>query len=306
MLEIVEIVPPAAEAVTTLAQPLAALFIPRKRDDQRTPERLRAHYLVERQLADRVRNAATWEERRALFATMYDELFRQVPDHPRLAAHGADTDWREQHIASNVAQLKPYVKPGVTFLEIGAGDCALAARIAQDAKQVFAVDISDQTQGTLPANVKLVITDGRSVDVPEGSIDVAFSDQLMEHLHPDDAIEQLRNIHRALKPGGVYMCVTPNRIYGPSDISAFFDDEPRGFHLKEYTLREIREIFMRAGFPRSHVYIGARGHFLRCPAWMVGLVESALAKLPATWRRRVADTKLVRALLGLRVAAIKG
>jgi predicted SAM-dependent methyltransferase len=168
------------------------------------------------------------------------------------------------------------------------------------------VDISDQVQGRLPANARLVITDGRSIDVPEGSVDLAFSDQLMEHLHPDDAVEQLRNIHRALKPGGVYMCVTPNRVYGPSDISAFFDDEARGFHLKEYTLREIREIFVKAGFPRSHVYVGARGWFLRCPAWCVQGVEAALMKLPAKLRRRVVDTKVARAMLGLRVAAIKG
>ncbi|HUR40738.1 MAG TPA: class I SAM-dependent methyltransferase, partial [Verrucomicrobiae bacterium] len=213
--------------------------------------------------------------------------------------------WRDRHIDWNLAQLAPYLQPGGTFLEIGAGDCALASRIARDAKQVYAVDLSDQTQGDVPANVKLVISDGRSIDVPAGSIDLAFSDQLMEHLHPDDAEEQLRNIHRALKPGGVYMCVTPNRIYGPSDISAFFDDEPRGFHLKEYTLREIRAIFLRAGFPRMHVYIGARGRFMRCPAWIAAAFESTLAKLPATWRRKVADTKLVRAMLGLRVAGIK-
>ena len=306
MIELVEALPSAAEAMSSILQPMSALFIPRKRDDQRTPERLRAHYLVERELADRVRAAPTWEARRAIFATMYDDLFRQVPDHPRLAAHGADTAWREQHIGWNLAQLAPYLKPGCTFLEIGAGDCALSSRIARDAKQVYAVDISDQTQGRLPDNVRLVITDGRSIDVPAGSVDIAFSDQLMEHLHPDDAIEQLRNIHRALKPGGVYVCVTPNRVYGPSDISAFFDDEPRGFHLKEYTLREIREIFVRAGFPRAHVYIGARGHFLRCPAWCVGAVERTMQALPASWRRTIADTKVVKALLGLRVAAIKG
>ncbi|HET7729061.1 MAG TPA: class I SAM-dependent methyltransferase [Usitatibacter sp.] len=293
-------------SVSSAFRPLAAVFIPRKRDERRSPDRLRAHYLVERELADRVRNAPTWEERRALFGTMYDELFRLVPDHPRLAAHRADSEERDRHIQWNLAQLAPYLKPGIAFLEIGAGDCALSARIARDAKQVYAVDISDQTQGTLPANAKLVISDGRSVDVPAGSIDVAFSDQLMEHLHPDDAIEQLRNIHRALKPGGVYMCVTPNRVYGPSDISAFFDDEPRGFHLKEYTLREIRAIFRQAGFPKTHVYVGARGYFMRCPAWVVGLVESTLMALPAAARRRLSDTKVARALLGLRVAAIKG
>ena len=281
------------------------VFIARKRDEVRTPERLRAHYDVERELADRVRNAGSWEARRAVFSTMYDELFERVPDHPRRASKRSDSDAREKQIRWNLAQLAPYMKPGGTFLEVGAGDCALAARVAGEAKQVYAVDISDQVQGELPPNVKLVITDGRSIDVPAGSVDLAFSDQVMEHLHPDDAVEQLRNIHRALKPGGVYVCVTPNRVYGPSDVSAFFDDEPRGFHLKEYTLREIRDIFAAAGFSRSHVYVGARGYFLRAPAFAVRAVESFLMALPAPLRRRLADQKLFRALLGLRVAAIR-
>ena len=280
-------------------------FIARKRDETRSPERLHAHYVVERELADRVRNAGSWEARRAIFATMYDDLFARVPDHPRRAAKRADSDARENQIRWNLAQLKPYLKPDGIFLEVGAGDCALASCVAANARQVYAVDISDQVQGTLPANAKLVITDGRSIDVPAGSVDLAFSDQLMEHLHPDDAVEQLRNIHRALKPGGVYMCVTPNRVYGPSDVSAFFDDEPRGFHLKEYTLPEIRDVFAAAGFRRSHVYVGARGCFLRCPAAFVRGVEIFLTALPAPLRRRLADQKLFRALLGLRVAAIK-
>ena len=286
--------------------PGTPFFIPRKREESRGPERLRAHYEVERELAGRVRAARTAEERRAIFATMYDELFRQVPDHPRLAAKGASTESRERDIGWNLAQLRPYLKPGCTFLEIGAGDCALSAHVARQAKQVYAVDISDQHQGTLPGNVNVVLTDGRSIDVPAGSCDLAFSDQLMEHLHPDDAVEQLRNIHRALKPGGVYMCVTPNRVYGPSDISAFFDDEPSGFHLKEYTLPEILAIFRAAGFPRAHVYVGARGHFLRCPAFVVRAVEATLQSLPAKLRRKLADMKVFRAMLGLRVAAIKG
>lgn len=305
LIEAIEALALAGGSMSPFLSPLAAAFIPRKREEARSPDRLRAHYLVERRLADRLRRAPTWEERRAIFATMYDDLFREVPDHPRLAAKRSDSAARERDIRWNLAQLRPYLKPGGTFLEIGAGDCALSARVAREARQVYAVDISDQSQGSLPPNVTVVISDGRGIDVPEASVDLAFSDQLMEHLHPDDALEQLRNIHRALKPGGVYMCVTPNRVYGPSDISAFFDDEASGFHLKEYNLREIRAIFVKAGFPRSHVYVGARGWFLRCPAWVVGSVEGAIMKLPPQWRRRVADTKVARAMLGLRVAAIK-
>ncbi len=286
--------------------PPSALFIPRKRDESRAEARLRAHYLVERELADRLRAAGSFEERQAIFATMYDELFARVPDHPRLAARRADSEYREQGVAWNLAQLRPYLRPGCTFLEVGAGDCALAARVAQEANRVYAVDISPSAQhGSLPGNVTFVRTDGREIDVPPGSIDVAFSDQLMEHLHPEDAAAQLANIHRALKPGGVYVCVTPNKVYGPSDISAFFDDEARGFHLKEYSLAEIREVMVRAGFPRLHVYVGARGAFLRVPALFVRGVEMLVQALPAGVRRRVADHKAVRGLLGLRVAAIK-
>ena len=305
MLEAVGLPPDAGELMSSVYKPLAALFIPRKREETRSPDRLRAHYLVERRLADRVRAAKGPEERRAIFATMYDELFAQVPDHPRVAARGASTASRERDLDWNLAQLRPYLFDGCTFLEVGAGDCALAARVAERAGRVYAVDISNQVQGVLPPNATFVLTDGRAIDVAPGSVDVAFSDQLMEHLHPDDAIEQLRNIHRALKPGGAYMCVTPNRIYGPSDISAFFDDEARGFHLKEYTLGEIREIFARAGFPRTHVYVGARGFFVRCPSFLVRALERVLGAMPAALRRKVADMKVFRALLGLRVAGIK-
>ena len=281
-----------------------AFFLPRKGPQARSAERVRVHYMAERAIADRIRAAKTPEERRAIFATMYDELFALVPDHPRLT-RSASSAQRESDVSWNLAQLEPYLFPGCTFLEVGAGDCALSARVASLAHQVYAVDISDQAQAELPANVKLVITDGRSIDVPEGSVDVAFSDQLMEHLHPDDAMEQLRNIHRALKPGGVYLCVTPNAVYGPCDVSAQFDDVARGFHLKEYRLAELRELLRQAGFPRSHVYVGARGWFVRSPAFVVETLEALLGGLPSKLRKAVTALKPVRALLNIRVAGIK-
>jgi hypothetical protein len=53
------------------------------------------------------------------------------------------------------------------------------------------------------------------------------------------------------------------------------------------------------------VFVGARGFFARCPAWLVEGLEHALETLPVRLRRRVADNKLMRALLGVRVAAIR-
>ena len=272
----------------------------------RTPERLRAHYKVERRLADRLRRAPDAEARRRIFATMYDDLFREVPDHPRLLARQDAAAERARDIGWDLAQLRPYLEPGCTFLEIGAGDCALSSRVAEGAAHVYAVDISDQAARKLPANVSFVLSDGTSVPVPPGSVDVAFSDQLMEHLHPDDARDQLANIHRALRPGGVYFCITPNRYYGPSDISAYFDDVAQGFHLREYSLGEIEQMFRAAGFSKIHAYVGARGFFMRFPRHALLVLEWLLERLPAAARRRVASTKVMRAMLGLRVAAVKG
>lgn len=285
-----------------------AVAVPRKaRAESRSLERLRLHYRVERQLADRLRDAADAKERQRLCATMYDELFRLVPDHPRLAEKGEATELRERDIGWNMAQLKPYLRRGCTFLEVGAGDCALSARVAETAGKVFAVDISARARKLrLPGNVRFVKTSGTDIGVPIETVDLAFSDQLMEHLHPDDAITQLKNIRRALKPGGVYLCVTPNRLYGPSDVSGYFEDVACGFHLREYSVREIRGIFREAGFPKQHVYIGARGLFLRCPALLVEALETAIEWLPRFLRRRVARVSILRALLGVRVAGIKG
>jgi SAM-dependent methyltransferase len=236
---------------------------------------------------------------------MYEELFRRVPHHPRLL-RGALQEHRERGLDWDLAQLRPYLKPGDVFLEVGAGDCSLSCRVALEAREVYAVDVSDQTQGRrLPENVRLALSDGTSIPVPEACADVVFSDQLMEHLHPEDAMEQLRNIVRALKPGGAYVCITPNRLYGPTDVSGYFEETSRGFHLREYTLKELRALFVEAGFSRMEVMIGGRGRYFRCPAFLVLLLESLLEPLPYRLRRRIADTTLIRGVLGVRLAAFK-
>lgn len=289
-------------------QQAARVLAARRPSDPRTPERIFVHYRTEREIAAKLRAAGSFEERQRIASTMYEELFRRVPDHPRLRKR--DTAEGGVHKAKGIdwdmAFLRDYLAPGCSFLEVGGGDCALSRRVAERAGAVYVVEICDQTSGVLPPNFKVILSDGRSVPVAAGSVDVAFSDQLMEHLHPEDALEQLRNIHRALRPGGAYLCITPNRHYGPSDVSCHFDDEaPTGFHLHEYTLTEIRDALRKAGFARMRVYVGARGWFLRFPAAPVIAVEKLLGLLPFRLRRKIARISAMRALLGLRVAAFK-
>jgi SAM-dependent methyltransferase len=274
--------------------------------ETRSIEELRAHYEVEKELANRLRGAAR-DDRRHLYRSVYNELFQRVQNHPQLTRKTTP----ESHTWAIQRQLKlvePFLPLGqATFLEVGAGDCALSAAVAQRAESVISIDVSDEvvTGVDLPSNVRVLLSDGVSIDVPPDTIDVAFSNSVMEHLHPDDALEQVNNIHRALKPGGVYICITPNRLSGPHDISKYFDESATGFHLKEYTVGELHRLFLRVGFAEVKVYVGGKGRYLQVTPALVEAFEVFLGRLPTRWRRLSAERFMMSAVLGARAIGIK-
>lgn len=284
---------------------VVSMPVPIPKTERRSIERLREHYLIEKELAARLR-AATKEERRHLYSTLYDELFQRVPDHPQLSRK-LNTMLRRREVRERLDLLKHYLRADTTYLEIGPGDCALAIEAARRVRTAIAVDVSREIASGihLLRNLELLITDGSSIPVPPGSIDVAYSDQLMEHLHPDDAVEQVRNVHEVLAPGGIYVCLTPNRWSGPHDISRYFDEEATGFHLREYTVAELTNLFKEAGFRRVRVLVGSSGLHLPVFAGWVRSLERLLEMLPRNIARQLARRLPLRIVLGAKVVARK-
>jgi SAM-dependent methyltransferase len=127
----------------------------------------------------------------------------------------------------------------------------------------------------------------------------------MEHLHPDDALLQLTNVYRALAPGGVYICLTPNRLTGPHDISCYFDTVATGFHLKEYTASELIPLFRHVGFRSVHQHFRKRRTYVQMPSVVTRSIESVVEHLGPGLRRRVPDSRLMRGLLEIRLVARK-
>ncbi len=273
--------------------------------DQRTSEQLKEHYIIEKELAERLRSASR-DERRHLYTVVYDELFRRVPHHPQLTQK-ADPQSQAQAVSAQLALLRQFLKPESTFLEVGPGDCRLAFEVARLVRTVYAVDVSEEITKNhdKPDNVELIISDGCSVPVPANSVDVAYSNQLMEHLHPDDALEQVQNIQKALKPGGIYLCITPNRLSGPHDVSRHFDQIATGFHLREYTTTELAHIFRAAEFSKVRALLRIRGLVFTCPLFALRMVEGVLARLPYRARKRISGWFPVRAFLRPVVVAVK-
>lgn len=271
-------------------------------NDTRPATRIRAHYLLERELATQLLKSSSGE-RTELYRKLYDELFAKLPDHPQHTREPAQDD----AVQSQIELLTNLVPEGARFAEIGAGDCRVTVGLAPHCSSVTAIDVSDLVQSAeeRPANFSFVKIDGKHLPFPENSLDFIYSNQLMEHLHPDDAFEQIHEIYRVLSPGGVYFCVTPHAFTGPHDVSRYFDDKPTGFHLKEYRYAELTRLFREAGFARSAIVWARRSGHMVVQTRLGILIESILEGPLSSLRGRLASVSKIRGLLGIMILGFK-
>jgi SAM-dependent methyltransferase len=273
----------------------------------RTPGQAREHYLIERELADRLRRS-TREERRFLYRELYDELFRRVPYHPEL--QGREGGPKMGEVRDRVRLLRRFTYDGGVCAEVGAGDGAVARELARYMEKVYAFEVSEEpserTSGELK-NLERRIYDGLELPLAPASVDLVYSDQVIEHLHPDDVVLHFETIHRALKVSGVYVFGTPHCFSGPHDISKGFDLVATGFHLREWTNRELVKVIRDAGFRKVFFprYPRDRDLILRIPVSCVLILEGILQGLKADWRRPLANTRLASVALGILIAAVK-
>jgi SAM-dependent methyltransferase len=267
--------------------------------------RLHDQCVFETTIATQLRTADR-AERAKLYRELYDSYAEAFPE-------ALPTGAKHRTIMYELAFARRFVGPKTIVMELGPGRCEFAAELAKYADTIVGVDVSElAAQGSVAANFEFVLTDGIHIPRPDESIDVVISNQLMEHLHPDDAVDQLEEICRVLRPGGRYICMTPNRLSGPHDFSAYFDDLPcpvvdrayqaTGLHLKEYINEELIELFRRGGLIPEAIFIGARGHYTAVPANLMRLIESTMRLLPVTMRKR---SKICAALLGVRIVGRK-
>ena len=254
----------------------------------RTYDQILNHYLVENELADRLK-VSNRDARKEIYSTMYDELFEKVPDHPRLTCRDSpekSTYWNKVKFSL----VKRHIRGDTGFLEFAPGDCQFAYKIAETVREVFAVDISDQRshKEQTPDNFRLIIYDGYNLpEIAPDSVDIVFSFQLIEHLHPEDTRNHFELVQKILKPGGKYVFQTPHALSGPYDISKYFSDVAEGFHLKEWTYREIINIVLNSGFSSFHPRISTAGIDIALPFPYFSGLERLMEQYHGRYRRLI-------------------
>lgn len=259
-------------------------------EETRTVDQLREQLKVERELGERLRTAG---DTRGLYSAAYDEFLRRVPHHP--AARKSDPAAPSELVGLQLRLLEPFLTSRTRFLEVGGGDCALPLALSRRLPRVIAIEAAtDVAEGVPPAgNLEILVSDTPPYPLPDSSVDLAFSCHFIEHLRADDALLHLQEMRRLLAEGGHYVCVTPNRLWGPHDVSRYFSDVPVGLHLREYSHNELLGLFQEAGFRQCRVItrVGGSGSWL--PHLGYRLLEG-LMELPSLDLRRRALEALSR------------
>jgi len=272
------------------------------RMEERSRESLTIHYLLEARLAKKLAGSSR-AERFSLYSEVYRELFAGVPDHPQHRAHRAS---RVGEIERQAGALCAQLGASDVYVEIGCGDAALTKAVASRVAAAIGVDVTAELVASGgPAAFRFLLSDGITLELPDCSADLVFSNQLMEHLHVDDAQDQLREIYRVLKPGGRYICCTPNRLSGPHDISVYFSHVPTGFHLREYDHRSLGALFRASGFKRVQAMVSAKGRRFTVPLAVAGAAETLLEIVPVRVRNQGATGRITSALLGMTLVGWK-
>lgn len=216
--------------------------------EAKVDEQIKQHYVLEKSLAQRIL-ASSCENRRQIIIEAYDELFSKITWHSLL---NESEEKKLQRLTTKQTFFEPLVNSHSAILDIGAGTGFWVRYLAKKgAGRYVGIDASKEIlvkRPDDPPNLEFYIMDATELNFPPDSFDVAFSSQLIEHLHPDDVEVHFASVYRVLKENGLYAFDTPSRITGPHDISKHFDEVASGFHLKEWVYGELAAYLKKVGF----------------------------------------------------------
>jgi SAM-dependent methyltransferase len=255
----------------------------------------RLQFEKERELAQMIRSAAPGDRPRA-YHEAYKQLYQLFPD---IATNEAEESNR---VFTTMSFLEGFVGSAEVACEVGAGRCLLARALAKRFTRVIALDVAPLTDAVnWPSNLQHVVFDGMRIDAAASSADLVVSDNVLEHVHPDDALPELREMLRVLKPRGYIAILTPNKVNGPHDVSADFSREPEGLHLKEYSSLGMKKLLREAGCVSVRAYIGFNGRYVSMLPEVGALIEFVACSLP----RRFLRLRKIRWILPNRYTARK-
>lgn len=243
-----------------------------------------------------IRYATDPAARLQAYTDAYGLFFSQVGGHPQF---NLPDDSYIRYSRQLVDKLEPQFggapRPLRQIVELGCGRGFLTAELARrfPAAQCLGIDVALDAAGReRPANLTYMRANILEGDLPMRDADLVVSDQVLEHFHADDVARFVATAAAALRPGGLLFIGTPNRVWGPHDVSGTFRlAEPVGFHLKEYDGAEVVSLLSNHGlkFHSALIMLRERGRVLSLAQYL--RLESMITRLPLGTRQVMRDKR---------------
>jgi SAM-dependent methyltransferase len=182
-----------------------------------------------------------------------------------------------QHIADKFASVLPRIgidrDRAPVVLDFGAG-IGTISRLFKGTTGIapLAVEIDDHQRSVLNER-GLEATPGLHA-VPDGSVDLIFSSNVMEHI--EDDVQVLRELHRKLRPGGHLA------LWVPAFPALWTSLDDRVGHFRRYTVTSVQEALRAAGFSACPIcyYQDSVGSLLALTFKFVGSRDGQLTARP--------------------------
>ena len=145
------------------------------------------------------------------------------------------------------AYLQRWIPADAAVLDLGAGWCDFANTIT--ARRVVAMDLDTTVRRAAAEHVQAEVGDCTDLSrFEEGSFDVVFASNLLEHLERPATTRLLAEAARVLRPGGNLILLQPNFRLNPG---GYFDDYT---HVAIYTDRSLADYLRSEGWRIVQVY----------------------------------------------------
>lgn len=183
------------------------------------------------------------------------------------------------------------IKKGSKILDIGCGDGTITAIFSSLGMDVYGLDISDSSKKLIGDKLSICDLSKKPYPHEDGAFDFIFSKSVVEHMNnPDILIEEA---YRLLKPGGVFICMTPS--WKHSYKEAFYIDHT---HVTPFTRHSLETACEISGFKARCDYFYQLPLTWKYPALNVLRVLLNLLHLPyrpfnrINWPNRI--NKIIR------------
>ena len=223
---------------------------------------------IEREFHKKILAEPSLEKRKIMYSNVYNAVHLLMPDN---SAENAN----DKMVRVFAKELK-----NKSILDVGCGTGRFLKTIACNLphKELVGIDISVSNIPQNHSEIDFIPGDIVLFDVNE-KFDVVYSNQVLEHIAPADIPAHLASVVRAMKDDAIFILRSPNRLFGPSDITRIIDFTytgkipAQGTHINETTYSEIIPILKANGFRqfKTVCYLSKIGFYLRNARFSISL-----------------------------------